>query len=38
MKDIYQKMAVDSMMHNDITLVRGHAGSGKSLLSLAYLF
>ena len=34
-KDHYQKFAVDSIMSNDITILSGHAGSGKSLLSLA---
>lgn len=37
-KDIYQKIAMDSMNRNHITVVRGPAGSGKSLLSLAFLF
>ena len=37
-KDVYQKIAMDSMIHNPITVVRGPAGSGKSLLSLAFLF
>lgn len=33
-KDIYQQMAVDSIMNNTITAIGGKAGSGKSLLSL----
>jgi PhoH-like ATPase len=33
-KDIYQRMAIDSLMSNQITCISGHAGSGKSLLSL----
>ena len=37
-KDVYQKIAIDSLLNNKITLLRGPAGSGKSLLSLAYLF
>lgn len=37
-KDIYQQMAMDSLQHNAITVIRGPAGSGKSLLSLGYLF
>ena len=37
-KDVYQKIAMDSMTRNPITVVRGPAGSGKSLLSLAFLF
>ena len=37
-KDIYQQLVMDSMRNNSITLVRGPAGTGKSLLSLGYLF
>lgn len=37
-KDIYQKIAMDSIISNTITLLRGPAGTGKSLISLAYLF
>ena len=37
-KDAYQLIAIDSMMHNKITMLRGPAGSGKSYLALAYLF
>lgn len=33
-KDIYQQMAVDSIMHNTMTVISGKAGSGKSLISL----
>lgn len=33
-KDIYQRMVVDSIMTNTITVIGGKAGSGKSLLSL----
>jgi predicted ribonuclease YlaK len=33
-KDIYQTMAIDSMIKNTITAISGKAGSGKSLLSL----
>lgn len=36
-KDIYQQMAIDSLMTNQITMIQGHAGSGKTLLSLAFL-
>lgn len=36
--DIYQKMAIDSMRNNQLTVLRGPAGSGKSMISLAYLF
>ena len=35
--DIYQAMAMDSLMNNKLTLIKGAAGSGKSLLSLGYL-
>ena len=37
-KDIYQQFAMDSMLNNTLTVVRGPAGAGKSLLSLGYLF
>lgn len=37
-KDEYQKVAIDSMLHNQITVIRGKAGTGKSLLSLGCLF
>ena len=33
-KDIYQQMVFDSIFSNTITAISGHAGSGKSLLSL----
>ena len=36
--DIYQAMAADSLLNNKITMVKGPAGSGKTFLSLAYLF
>lgn len=36
--DIYQELALDSFKTNQMTIIRGPAGSGKSLLSLAYLF
>lgn len=35
--DPYQKMLFDSLENNQITLVRGPAGSGKTFVSLAYL-
>ena len=35
--DVYQAFVADSFVNNKITLVRGPAGSGKTLLSLAYL-
>ena len=37
-KDIYQTIAMDSMLYNSITVIRGPAGTGKSLLSLGCLF
>ena len=33
-KDIYQRMAIDSLISNTMTCISGKAGSGKSLLSL----
>ena len=36
--DVYQQLAIDSFKSNQMTIIRGAAGSGKSLLSLAYLF
>jgi predicted ribonuclease YlaK len=36
--DPYQKFAFDSLSNNQITVLRGPAGSGKSLISMAYLF
>lgn len=36
-KDIYQKLAFDSLMTNKLTMIKGPAGSGKSLISLGYL-
>lgn len=37
-KDDYQLCAMDSLIHNQLNILRGDAGSGKSLISLAYLF
>lgn len=34
--DEYQSCLIDSLINNQMTMVRGKAGSGKSLLSLAY--
>jgi predicted ribonuclease YlaK len=34
--DFYQKAAIDSLSSNDVTLLRGKAGSGKSLIALNY--
>ena len=36
--DPYQELLMDSFKYNQLTLVKGPAGTGKSLLSLAYLF
>lgn len=36
--DSYQACAMDSLVRDDITVLSGHAGSGKTLLSLAYSF
>lgn len=36
--DIYQLIAADSLVNNQITLINGPAGSGKTYLSLSYLF
>lgn len=36
--DIYQQCAIDSLSNNQITMLTGPAGSGKSHLALGYLF
>jgi len=36
-KDVYQRMAIDSLFNDQFTAITGSAGSGKSLFSLAYL-
>jgi len=36
--DAYQQIAMDSLANNQITMLRGPAGSGKSLLSFGYMF
>lgn len=36
-KDEYQLAAMDSMKNNQLTLLRGPAGTGKSLLAMGYL-
>lgn len=36
--DVYQQLVVDSFLHNQVTMVRGPAGAGKTYLSLGYLF
>lgn len=35
-KDIYQSMVIHSMNKNQVTMIRGMAGSGKSLLALSH--
>lgn len=37
-KDDYQQLVMDSLFNNQITIMRGKAGSGKSYLGLSYLF
>lgn len=36
--DIYQAFASDSLINNQLTMLKGPAGSGKTYLSLGYLF
>ena len=36
--DIYQQLALNSMMTNKVTMLKGKAGTGKSYLALGYLF
>ena len=36
--DLYQRLAMDSLQNNTLTMLRGHAGVGKSHLGLGYLF
>lgn len=36
--DTMQSLAIDSLYNNQFTVLKGAAGSGKTLLSLAYLF
>ena len=35
--DIYQHLALDSLYTNQVTIIRGKPGSGKSYLALSYL-
>lgn len=37
-KDAYQAIAMDSLKENQITMIRGAAGTGKSYLAMSYLF
>lgn len=36
-KDVFQLCAMDSIINNDVTLLYGGAGSGKTLISLSYI-
>lgn len=36
--DVYQALAIDSLLTNKITMICGPAGSGKTTIALAYLF
>lgn len=36
--DVYQQCLFDSLCHNEITLIGGNAGTGKTAISFAYLF
>ena len=36
--DVFQELALDCLSHNQITMLRGKAGSGKSFLAFSYLF
>lgn len=36
--DILQKLAIDSLYNNQLTVLRGPAGTGKSILGLSFLF
>jgi predicted ribonuclease YlaK len=35
-KDIYQKCTIDSLFNNKITMIKGKAGTGKSLIGINY--
>lgn len=37
-KDIYQQMAIDSLLNNQMTVIKGHAGTGKSYLAMGAMF
>lgn len=37
-EDVYQKIAMDALVRNKITVISGPAGTGKSLLSFGYMF
>lgn len=37
-KDVYQRCAMDSIKNNQVTMLGGAAGTGKTMLAFAYLF
>mgnify|MGYP002624807552 CR=1 FL=1 len=37
-KDVYQQIALDSLKNNQITMLKGPAGTGKSYLAFGYMF
>lgn len=37
-KDFYQQIALHSLFNNQLTMLRGPAGTGKTLLAFAYMF
>ena len=37
-KDVYQQIAMDSLANNQVTMLRGRAGSGKSYIAFGYMF
>ena len=37
-QDVYQEIAIDSLRSNQMTVLRGKPGSGKSICGLSYLF
>lgn len=36
--DVYQRLALDALAHNKITMLRGPAGTGKSYLAFGHMF
>ena len=36
--DVYQQLVIDSFLNNQITMVRGPAGAGKTLLQMGFMF
>ena len=36
--DVYQNMVIDSFLNNQVTMIKGPAGTGKSCMSMSYLF